>query len=204
MAYPALMVADILLYQAKLVPVGEDQRQHMELTRTMAERFNQRYGEVFTIPEMFTPKGCARVMSLQEPTSKMSKSDDNQTATIYLLDDDDAIARKIKRAQTDSENSIRYDRENKPGVSNLLSIHAAISGKTFDELETDYAGQGYGTLKKDVADLVVGELRPLRERYEELSGSPELDAILTAGAEKAHAKAHETYEKAIRAMGLYR
>ena len=126
MAYPALMVADILLYQAKLVPVGEDQRQHMELTRTMAERFNQRYGEVFTIPEMFTPKGGARVMSLQEPTSKMSKSDANQTATIYLLDDDDAIARKIKRAQTDSENSIRYDRENKPGVSNLLSIHAAI------------------------------------------------------------------------------
>lgn len=204
MAYPALMAADILLYQAKLVPVGEDQRQHMEISRTLAERFNYRYGEVFTIPEMWAPKGGARVMSLQDPTSKMSKSDDNRTATIYMLDEDDEIVRKIKRAQTDSDNSIRYDKDNKPGVSNLLSIHSAISGRSFAQLEQDYAGQGYGTLKKDVADLVVGELKPVRERYNELVGSPELATILEEGAAKAHAKAAVTYQKACEAMGLCR
>lgn len=204
MTYPPLMAADILLYQANLVPVGEDQRQHMEITRTLAERFNYRYGEVFTIPEMWAPKGGARVMSLQEPTKKMSKSDDNRTATIYLLDETDDIVRKIKRAQTDSESVIRYDKENKPGVSNLLSIHSAISGKSFAELEHDYDGQGYGTLKKDVADLVVGELEPIRRRYHELVGSPELGRILDEGREKAHAKAAVTYRKATEAMGLYR
>lgn len=204
MAYPCLMVADILLYQAKLVPVGEDQRQHIEITRTLAERFNYRYGEVFTIPEMFAPEGGARVMSLQNPTSKMSKSDDNQMASIYLGDEDDAIVKKIKRAQTDSDGEIRYDKENKPGVSNLLSIHAALSGRTFEQLAADYAGQGYGTLKADVADLVVAELRPIRERYQELLGSPELQRILDAGAETAQAKASVTYRKACEAMGLQR
>ncbi|MCI5837030.1 MAG: tryptophan--tRNA ligase [Veillonellaceae bacterium] len=204
MAYPCLMVADILLYQAKLVPVGEDQRQHIEITRTLAERFNYRYGEVFTIPEMFAPEGGARVMSLQNPTSKMSKSDDNQMASIYLGDEDDMIVKKIKRAQTDSDGEIRYDKENKPGVSNLLSIHAALSGRTFDQLAADYAGQGYGTLKADVADLVVGELRPIRERYRELLDSPELQRILDDGAAKAQAKASATYRKACEAMGLQR
>lgn len=204
MAYPCLMVADILLYQAKLVPVGEDQRQHIEITRTLAERFNYRYGEVFTIPEMFAPEGGARVMSLQNPTSKMSKSDDNQMASIYLGDEDDMIVKKIKRAQTDSDGEIRYDKENKPGVSNLLSIHAALSGRTFDQLAADYAGQGYGTLKADVADLVVAELRPIRERYRELLASPELQRILDDGAAKAQAKASATYRKACEAMGLQR
>lgn len=204
MAYPCLMVADILLYQAKLVPVGEDQRQHIEITRTLAERFNYRYGEVFTIPEMFAPEGGARVMSLQNPTSKMSKSDDNQMASIYLGDEDDMIVKKIKRAQTDSDGEIRYDKENKPGVSNLLSIHAALSGRTFDQLAADYAGQGYGTLKADVAELVVGELRPIRERYRELLDSPELQRILDDGAAKAQAKASATYRKACEAMGLQR
>lgn len=204
MAYPALMAADILLYQADLVPVGEDQRQHMEIARTLAERFNYRYGEVLTVPEMWAPQGGARVMSLQEPTKKMSKSDDNQTATIYLLDQDDDIVRKIKRAQTDSDGVICYDKENKPGISNLLSIHSAISGRTFAELAVDYEGQGYGTLKKDVADLVIDALGPIRERYYELVDSPELAEILAEGAAKAQAKATTTYQKVCEVMGLQR
>lgn len=204
LTYPPLMAADILLYQANLVPVGDDQRQHMEITRNLAERFNRKYGEVFTLPEMFSPKGGARVMSLQEPTSKMSKSDENEWATIHLLDTPSQVVKKIKRAVTDSLAHVHYDKENQPGVSNLMSIHSAISGKTFEEIEKMYEGQGYGTFKKDVADLVVGEMAPILERYNELMGSPELDQILDEGREKAHEKAHATYEKAIRAMGLYR
>lgn len=204
LTYPPLMAADILLYQANLVPVGDDQRQHMEITRDLAERFNRKYGEVFTLPEMFSPKGGARVMSLQEPTSKMSKSDENEWATIHLLDTPSQVVKKIKRAVTDSLAHVHYDKENQPGVSNLMSIHSAISGKTFEEIEKMYEGQGYGTFKKDVADLVVGEMAPILERYNELMGSPELDQILDEGREKAHEKAHATYEKAIRAMGLYR
>ncbi len=204
LTYPPLMAADILLYQANLVPVGDDQRQHMEITRDLAERFNRKYGEVFTLPEMFSPKGGARVMSLQEPTSKMSKSDENEWATIHLLDTPSQVVKKIKRAVTDSLAHVHYDKENQPGVSNLMSIHSAISGKTFEEIEKMYEGQGYGTFKKDVADLVVGEMAPILERYNELMGSPELDQILDEGREKAHAKAHATYVKAIEAMGLYR
>lgn len=204
LTYPPLMAADILLYRANLVPVGDDQRQHMEITRDLAERFNRKYGEVFVLPEMFSPKGGARVMSLQDPTSKMSKSDDNEWATIHMLDEPNVIVKKIKKAVTDSLAHVHYDKENQPGVSNLMSIHSAISHKTFEEIEKMYEGQGYGTFKKDVADLVVGELVPIQERYRELMGSPELDRILDEGAEKAHARAHETYEKAIRAMGLYR
>lgn len=204
LTYPPLMAADILLYRANLVPVGDDQRQHMEITRDLAERFNRKYGEVFVLPEMFSPKGGARVMSLQDPTSKMSKSDDNEWATIHMLDEPNVIVKKIKKAVTDSLAHVHYDKENQPGVSNLMSIHSAISHKTFEEIEKMYEGQGYGTFKKDVADLVVGELAPIQERYRELMGSPELDRILDEGAEKAHERAHETYEKAIRAMGLYR
>lgn len=204
LTYPPLMAADILLYQANLVPVGDDQRQHMEITRDLAERFNRKYGEVFTLPEMFSPKGGARVMSLQEPTSKMSKSDENEWATIHLLDTPSQVVKKIKRAVTDSLAHVHYDKENQPGVSNLMSIHSAISGKTFEEIEKMYEGQGYGTFKKDVADLVVGEMAPILERYNELMGSPELDQILDEGREKAHEKAHATYVKAIEAMGLYR
>lgn len=204
LTYPPLMAADILLYRANLVPVGDDQRQHMEITRDLAERFNRKYGEVFVLPEMFSPKGGARVMSLQDPTSKMSKSDDNEWATIHMLDEPNVIVKKIKKAVTDSLAHVHYDKENQPGVSNLMSIHSAISHKTFEEIEKMYEGQGYGSFKKDVADLVVGELAPIQERYRELTGSPELDRILDEGAEKAHARAHETYEKAIRAMGLYR
>ncbi len=204
MTYPPLMAADILLYQANLVPVGDDQRQHIEITRDLAQRFNSRYGEVFTLPEMWAPKGGARVMSLQDPTSKMSKSDDNETATIHMLDAPDAIVRKIKRAMTDSLGHVHYDKDAQPGVSNLMSIHAAVSGKSFAEIEAMYEGQGYGVLKKDVADLVVAEMAPIQERYRQLCGSSELDAILDAGREKAQAKARKTYEAAIHAMGLYR
>lgn len=204
LTYPPLMAADILLYQANLVPVGEDQRQHMEITRDLAERFNRKYGEVFTIPEMWAPQGGARVMSLQEPTGKMSKSDDNEWATIHMLDTADVIVKKIKKAVTDSMAHVHYDKANQPGVSNLMSIHSAISGKTFEEIETMYDGQGYGTFKKDVADLVVEELSPIRSRYDELTGTPELDAILDDGAIRARAKARVTYENAIHAMGLYR
>ena len=204
MTYPPLMVADILLYQANLVPVGDDQRQHIEITRDLAQRFNSRYGEVFTLPEMWAPKGGARVMSLQDPTSKMSKSDDNETATIHMLDAPDDIVRKIKRAVTDSLGHVHYDKDAQPGVSNLMSIHAAVSGKSFEDIEAMYEGQGYGVLKKDVADLVVAEMAPIQERYRELCGTSELDAILDAGRERAQAKARKTYEAAIHAMGLYR
>lgn len=204
MTYPPLMAADILLYQANLVPVGDDQRQHIEITRDLAQRFNSRYGEVFTLPEMWAPKGGARVMSLQDPTSKMSKSDDNETATIHMLDAPDDIVRKIKRAVTDSLGHVHYDKDAQPGVSNLMSIHAAVSGKSFEDIEAMYEGQGYGVLKKDVADLVVAEMVPIQERYRELCGTSELDAILDAGRERAQTKARKTYEAAIHAMGLYR
>lgn len=204
LTYPPLMAADILLYQATLVPVGDDQRQHMEITRDLAERFNRKYGEVFTLPEMWAPKGGARVMSLQEPTSKMSKSDDNEWATIHMLDDADTIVKKIKRAVTDSIGHVHYDKEGQPGVSNLMSIHSAMSGKTYEEIEALYEGKGYGSFKKDVADLVVQEVTPILTRYNELIDSPELDSILDEGAARAHEKAHATYEKAVHAMGLYR
>lgn len=204
LTYPPLMAADILLYQTNFVPVGEDQRQHMELTRDLAQRFNRVYGEVFTIPEIKTGVGGARVMSLQEPTKKMSKSDDNQWATIRLLDDADTIVKKIKRAQTDSENSVHYDKDNKPGISNLMGIYNAITRESYDTIQARYEGKGYGTFKKDVADLLVDTLRPIHERYNELIGSPELDTILDEGAQKAHEVAAKTYRQVQLAMGLHR
>lgn len=204
LTYPPLMAADILLYQTNYVPVGEDQRQHMELTRDLAQRFNRVYGEVFTIPEIKTGIGGARVMSLQEPTKKMSKSDDNQLATIRLLDDEKTIVKKIKRAQTDSDNSVHYDKENKPGISNLMGIYAAITKMPYETIESEYAGKGYGVFKKDVADLIVGALVPIQTRYNELINSPELDTILDEGAAKAHEKAAKTYRQVELAMGLHR
>lgn len=204
LTYPPLMAADILLYQTQYVPVGDDQRQHMEITRDLAQRFNRMYGEVFTIPEIRTSVGGARVMSLQEPTKKMSKSDDNQMATIRLLDDAQTIVKKIKRAQTDSENLVRYDKENKPGISNLMGIYNAITKKTYAEIEAMYSDKGYGNFKKDVAELLVATLEPIQARYAELIGSPELDSILDQGAEKARAKASATYRRVEEAMGLHR
>ena len=204
LVYPPLMAADILLYQTNYVPVGDDQKQHMEITRDLAQRFNRLYGEVFTIPDIYLGHDGTRVMSLQEPTKKMSKSDDNTTATIYLLDEPKAIEKKIKRAQTDSENSVHYDRENKPGISNLIEIFSAVTDHTHEEVEAAYAGKGYGAFKKDVAEAVIAALEPIQARYAQLVNDPELDEILDKGAVKAHAKASETYEKVVRAMGLNR
>ena len=204
LVYPPLRAADILLYQTNYVPVGDDQKQHMEITRDLAQRFNRLYGEVFTIPDIYLGHDGTRVMSLQEPTKKMSKSDDNTTATIYLLDEPKAIEKKIKRAQTDSENSVHYDRENKPGISNLIEIFSAVTDHTHEEVEAAYAGKGYGAFKKDVAEAVIAALEPIQARYAQLVNDPELDEILDKGAAKAHAKASETYEKVVRAMGLNR
>ena len=205
LTYPPLMAADILLYQTNLVPVGDDQKQHLEITRDLAQRFNRVYGEdVFTIPEILLGQDGTRVMSLQEPTKKMSKSDDNQTATVYLLDTPKDIEKKIKRAQTDSDNAVRYDREAKPGISNLMDIFAALTDKSHEEIEKTYAGQGYGTFKKDVAEATISVLEPIQKRYAELIDTPELDVILTKGAAKAREKASKTYEAVTKAMGLYR
>ena len=165
--YPVLMAADILLYQADVVPVGVDQKQHLEITRDIAERFNNIYGDVFTIPEPYIGKAGAKIMSLQEPTKKMSKSDENVNATIMLLDDRDTIIRKFKRAVTDSEAEIRYG-EDKPGISNLMDIYGCVTGKSHDEITAEFAGKGYGDFKLAVGESVADELAPLQKRYEEL------------------------------------
>ncbi|MBS4198680.1 tryptophan--tRNA ligase [Bacillus sp. FJAT-49732] len=204
LTYPPLMAADILLYSADLVPVGEDQKQHLELTRDLAERFNNRYNNIFTIPEVRIPKVGARIMSLQEPTKKMSKSDSNQKAFITLLDEPNQIEKKIKSAVTDSEGIVKFDKENKPGVSNLLSIYSILENKPISELEQDYEGKGYGEFKADLAAVVIKALSPIQERYKELLDSKELDDILDAGAEKAAKKANKMLKKMENAMGLGR
>ena len=198
------MAADILLYGTNYVPVGEDQKQHLELTRNLAERFNRRFGETFVVPDIKVGEGGARVMSLQEPTKKMSKSDDNQNATIRLLDAPDLIVKKLKRAQTDSDNAVRYDKKNKPGISNLMGIYRAITKDSYEAIEEMYAGKGYGVFKSDIADLLVATLEPIQQRYNELIASPELDIILDEGAAKAQAKASVMYRKVEQAMGLCR
>ncbi len=204
LTYPPLMAADILLYKTDIVPVGDDQKQHIELTRDLAERFNKKYNEIFTIPEISLPKVGARVMSLQEPTKKMSKSDANQKSFITLLDDPKSITKKIKSAVTDSEGIVRYDKENKPGVSNLLSIYSIFSGKAIAEIEQLYSGKGYGDFKGDLAEVVVNALSPIQERYHELINSEELDRILDQGAEKANFEANKMIKKINNAMGLGR
>ncbi|OQP05602.1 tryptophan--tRNA ligase [Geobacillus sp. 46C-IIa] len=204
LTYPPLMAADILLYNTDIVPVGEDQKQHIELTRDLAERFNKRYGELFTIPEARIPKVGARIMSLVEPTKKMSKSDPNPKAFITLLDDAKTIEKKIKSAVTDSEGTIRYDKEAKPGISNLLNIYSILSGQPIDELERQYEGKGYGVFKADLAEVVIGALRPIQERYEHWLESEELDRVLDEGAEKANRVASKMVRKMEQAMGLGR
>ncbi|MBP9551907.1 tryptophan--tRNA ligase, partial [Veillonella sp.] len=205
LTYPPLMAADILLYGTNYVPVGDDQKQHMELTRILAERFNRLFGETFVVPDIKIGEGGARVMSLQEPTKKMSKSDENQNATIRLLDAPDVIVKKLKRAQTDSDNCVRYDKENKPGISNLMGIYRAITKDSYEKIEEMYSGKGYGAFKGDIADLLVDTLKPIQDHYNELINSPELlDSILDEGAAKAHAKASEMYRKVELAMGLCR
>lgn len=202
LTYPPLMAADILLYNTEIVPVGEDQKQHVELTRDLAERFNRKYREIFTIPDVKIPKNGARIKSLQEPTKKMSKSDSNTKATIRILDDEKTIIKKIKSAVTDSDGIVRFDEENKPGISNLLSIYSLISGQSIPELEQAYEGKGYGDFKNDLAILVAEHLRPLQEKYTQLIQSKELDEILEEGAKKANYIANKTLRKVENAMGL--
>ncbi|OAH63376.1 tryptophan--tRNA ligase [Domibacillus aminovorans] len=204
LTYPPLMAADILLYDTDIVPVGEDQKQHLELTRDLAERFNKKYNDIFTIPEVRIPKEGARIMSLQEPTKKMSKSDPNQKAFITLLDDPKQIEKKVKSAVTDSDGIVKYDKENKPGVSNLLSICAAFEGVPVADVEKRFDGKGYGDFKQEVADIIIRNLAPIQSRYHELINSDELDRILDEGAEKARRTAGRTLKKMENAMGLGR
>jgi len=201
--YPVLMAADILLYQTQLVPVGDDQKQHLELTRDVADRFNQLHGEVFTKPEPFIPPVGARIMGLQEPTAKMSKSDDAPTNAVYLLDEPKTITRKIKRAVTDTDGEIRYDLAAKPGVSNLLQIFAAVSDRSIDDLVSEYAGGGYGRLKGDLAEAVVALLEPVQQQFTELQNDPALlDGILDAAAKNASERAEATIARVHDAIGL--
>ncbi|KML32557.1 tryptophan--tRNA ligase [Rossellomorea marisflavi] len=204
LTYPPLMAADILLYGTDLVPVGEDQKQHLELARNLAERFNKKYNDIFTVPEVRIPKVGARVMSLQDPQKKMSKSDENKKAFITLLDDPKVIEKKIKSAVTDSDGIVRFDREEKPGVSNLLSIYSILEGTPIAELEERYDGKGYGDFKGDLAKVVVDAIKPIQDRYYELIDSEELDDILDRGAEKANRTAGKMLKKMEKAMGLGR
>lgn len=201
-SYPALMAADILLYNTHLVPVGEDQRQHLELTRDIAQRFNNRYGGLFTLPEPFIPEVGGRIMSLDDPEKKMSKSNPNPNSYIGLLDPPDTIRQKIMRAVTDSGREIYYDPENKGAVSNLLTIYSLCSGKTIETLEKDYEGRGYGEFKKDLAEVVVECLKPIQARYNELKESGNINEILKNGAGKARAVAAPMMEKVRELMGL--
>ncbi|MFP4977347.1 tryptophan--tRNA ligase [Paenibacillus sp. CN-4] len=200
--YPSLMAADILLYNTDLVPVGEDQKQHLELTRDLAGRFNSRYGEFFTIPEPYIPKMGARIMSLDDASKKMSKSNPNAGSYIALLDPPDVIRKKISRATTDSGSEVRYDPENKPEVSNLMTIYAECAGMTLQEVADRYEGQMYGAFKKGLAEAVVAQLEPLQERYREIRSSGELPDILAAGAESARAAAAETMAGVRERMGF--
>ncbi len=201
LTYPVLMAGDILLYSAQQVPVGDDQRQHLELTREIAERFNNRYGPVFTVPDGVQPAASARVMDLQEPTRKMSKSLASPLGLIYLSDDPREIDKKIKKAVTDTDNEVRFDWDKKPGLSNLLEMYAGFSGETPDAVAARY--QRYGDLKKDLAELVISHLEPIQRRYRELcSDEGALRALATRGAEKASAVAGPMYERAAAAMGL--
>ena len=204
LTYPPLMAADILLYGTNIVPVGEDQKQHLELARDLAERFNARYNDIFTIPEIRMPKVGGRIMSLQEPTKKMSKSDSNTKGFISLLDPPNTVAKKIKSAVTDSDGIVKYDKENKPGISNLLSIYSIFTSKPIAELEAMYEGKGYGDFKSDLADVMVEFIMPFQEKYEYYMNSEELDRILDEGAEKARKKSFKMLKKMENAMGLGR
>ena len=199
--YPTLMAADILLYQADLVPIGQDQKQHLELTRNIAERFNAVYSPTFTIPEPYIPKVCARVMSLQEPTKKMSKSDENVNAWIAILDKPDDIIRKVKRAVTDSEACVHYG-EGKDGVNNLMSIYSACTGLTYEQIENEFAGKGYGDFKAAVGEAIVETLRPVQERYNQIiTDKAYLEELYAKGADSARHIARKTVSKVMRKIG---
>ncbi len=200
--YPVLMAADILLYQANLVPVGADQKQHLELCRDIATRFNGVYGDVFTVPEPYIPKLGSRIMSLQEPERKMSKSDPEDTY-IAILDKPDIIRKKVRRAVTDSEGSIRFDVENKPGVSNLLSILSALGGGEIPAIEAELAGQGYGVLKDRTADAVIATLEPIQKEFDKLIADKDyVQKVMNSGAERAQALAQRTLRKVYKKVGF--
>ena len=204
--YPVLMAADILLYQADLVPVGDDQKQHIEITRDIATRFNNIYGQTFTLPKGYFPKAGARVMSLQEPLKKMSKSDDNQNNVIRILEDPKSILKKMKKAVTDSDNPpvIAYDWENKPCVSNLLEILSASTGTPVEDLVEKYKGQMYGTFKCEVGEAVVAMLEPVQQRYKEIRQDVSyLNEVLKDGAKKASERAEKTLEDVYKKIGFY-
>lgn len=201
-AYPVLMAADILLYQADLVPVGEDQKQHLELTRNLAQRFNFLYSETFKVPEPYIPPVGARIMSLLEPTKKMSKSDENQKATIFLTDSDSEIINKIKRAVTDSGSDIKYSPE-KPGISNLITLLSLATGKSFNQIEDEFKGVGYGEFKSEVANAVAKWIGPIRNRYNEIrTNEKHLKEILSFGAESARRQAGKTLRKVFKKIGF--
>ncbi|WP_305785012.1 tryptophan--tRNA ligase [Symbioplanes lichenis] len=201
--YPILQAADILLYQADAVPVGEDQRQHLELTRDLAQRFNSRFGKTFTQPEAYIVKDTAKIVDLQDPTSKMSKSASSPNGIIELLEEPGRSAKKIKSAVTDTGREILYDEVNKPGISNLLTIYAALTGRTIDDLLEAYDGRGYGDLKKDLAEIVVEFVKPIQERTRAYLEDPShLDKVLTIGAEKARAVSAATLAKAYQNVGF--
>lgn len=198
--YPVLMAADILLYQTNLVPVGQDQKQHLELTRDVAIRFNRDYGETFTVPEPYIPPVGAKIMSLAEPEKKMSKSDANVAGSIFLLDDADTITKKIKRAVTDSGTEIRFD-ASRPAINNLLTVYGLLTGKANAECEAHFEGKGYGQFKTELADVVVEFIRPFQEKVHEYDG-PRLEKILTEGAEKARGIAGGTLRTAYERLGI--
>lgn len=201
-AYPVLMAADILLYQADVVPVGVDQKQHLEITRDIAERFNNIYGDVFTIPEAYIGKSGAKIMSLQDPSKKMSKSDENPNGSIYLMDDRDTIMRKFKRAVTDSEGVVRYS-ESQPGVSNLIDIYSACTGKTPEDIEKEFEGKGYGDFKTAVGEMVADTLEPLHTELERLTKEKEyIDSIIKENGEKAAYFANKTLRKVQHKIGF--
>ncbi|MGH3578015.1 MAG: tryptophan--tRNA ligase, partial [Mycobacterium sp.] len=201
--YPVLQAADVLAYDAELVPVGEDQRQHLELARDVAQRFNSRFPNTFVVPELLIPKTTAKIYDLQDPSAKMSKSAGTDAGLINLLDDPALSAKKIRSAVTDSEREIRYDPDAKPGVSNLLSIQAAVTGVDVDALVQGYAGHGYGDLKKDTAEAVVEFVTPVKARVDELIADPaELEAVLAAGAARAQDVAAKTVERVYDRLGF--
>ena len=200
--YPALMAADILLYQTDVVPVGIDQKQHLELARDVAMRFNQIYSDTFTVPEGYISTDTMKIMSLADPTSKMSKSDENQNAVVYILDSKDDIIRKFKRAVTDSDTEIRYS-EDKPGISNLMTIYKAFTGKSYEEIEKEFSGKGYGDFKLAVGEATADGLRPVREEFARLiADKAHLESVMKSGAEDAAYFAHKTMRKVRKKIGF--
>lgn len=204
LTYPALMAADILLYDADLVPVGEDQKQHLELTRNLALRFNQKYGETFTVPEPYISKSGARIMSLNDPTKKMSKSDPNPKAYISLLDDINVARKKIMSAVTDSIGTIEYNKDERPGISNLLTIYSCLSNESIETIVNKYKNSGYADFKKDLADLVENELTHIQKKYNDLINSTKLDEILDEGRDYASKCAFKKINKVYNKIGLGR